>query len=393
MPAAGRCLRMTASRKSPYPSPIATSSPQLRDGPDVLAFSAPVVGASAGSVIVVARSLRGKDGRFAGVVAIGVKPAALLGSGLPQRTSAAEILTLMSSDGVVPCLARHRNFLGSESIRGRRGTQRRRRLRRRPPSPTDGKLRAHALRRVGGMPLHIAVGDTFDGVEGTTGAAPQRTRDLDRRRGGIAHPPALAGGPYASRRARQLRELAALTTRLERPRMWPVSATGCGTSPRTGCRCPSSSMPCSGLGRPLEPNFEAFVALVPEHEREAMREAFRTLVKDGSVEHEHHVRRPDSGELRCLRQGARVTERGADGRARMAIGTRRDVTEERRTQALLEARERRLDAIIGSLAEGVVVRVTAKAGLPWPTTRRPGSPAWPCRPAWPASRIGRMGDA
>jgi len=71
-------------------------------------------------------------------------------------------------------------------------------------------------------------------------------------------------------------------------------------------------------------------------------------------------------------------------------GTCRDVTEERRTQALLEARERRLDAIIGSLAEGVVVRdregritlandaAARLAGLALPDLlgQRPESAAW-----------------
>ena len=393
--ASGRAL-LTNDRKPERPLSLADRDffLQLRDGPDVLAFSAPVVGRISGQrVIVVARSLRGKDGRFAGVVAIGVKPAALLGSGLPQRTSAAEILTLMSSDGVV--LSRSRdieNFLGKridpEAVAALNAADVSYVVR---PSPTDSKVRAHALRRVGSMPLHIAVGDTFDGVE----------EQLTPRRNALVISTAAVAAllilllwqaaRYASRRARQLRELAALTTRLEQAQdvagvghwLWDISEDRLSVSEQLHALLGTSAAP-------LEPNFEAFVALVPEHEREAMREAFRTLVKDGSVEHEHHVRRPDSGELRCLRQSARVTERGADGRARMAIGTCRDVTEERRTQALLEARERRLDAIIGSLAEGVVVRdregritlandaAARLAGLALPDLlgQRPESAAW-----------------
>ena len=173
--------------------------------------------------------------------------------------------------------------------------------------------------------------------------------------------------------------------------MWPVSATGCGTSPRTGCRCRAAPCPARDFGRPLEPNFEAFVALVPEHEREAMREAFRTLVRMAvsSMSIMSDVPTAVSCAVcgRCPGHRAWCGRPRADGHRHLP---RRD--RGRRTQALLEARERRLDAIIGSLAEGVVVR-DREAGLPWPTTRRPGSPAWPCRPAWPASRIGRMGDA
>ena len=64
------------------------------------------------------------------------------------------------------------------------------------------------------MPLHIAVGDTFDGVE----------EQLAPRRNALVISTAAVAAllilllwqaaRYASRRARQLRELAALTTRL-----------------------------------------------------------------------------------------------------------------------------------------------------------------------------------
>jgi diguanylate cyclase (GGDEF)-like protein/PAS domain S-box-containing protein len=333
---------------------------RLRDGPDVLVVSDPVVGrVSSQRVIIMARSLRSPNGAFAGVIAVGVKPAALLGSGLPQRSSAAEVLTLMSSEGVV--LSRSRDlesFLGKRidpaAVASLNAADVSYVVR---PSPTDGKLRAHALHRVGTMPMHIAVGDTFDGVEAQL--APRRNALVVSTSAVAALMLLLLwqAGRYADRRAQQLQELAALTTRLEQAQevagvghwLWDVAADRLSVSEQVHALLGSSpDMQC--------PSFAVFSDVVPEDERAALLDAFRVLVKDGSVEHEHHIRRPDNGELRCFRQTARVTERGEDGRALRVIGTCRDITEERRTQALLEARERRLDAIIGSLAEGVVVR-------------------------------------
>lgn len=332
----------------------------LGRGADALVVSAPFAGRVSGRpTVILGRRMHDAAGRFAGIVGIGVAPATLLGDGLPQRAGAAEILTLMSSDGVV--LSRSRdldNFLGKridpEAVAALNAADVSYVVR---PSPTDGKLRAHALRRVGDMPLHIAVGDTFDGVEAQL--APRRTVLLASASAVAALLMLLLWqiGRHVDRRAQQVRELAALTTRLELAQN--VAGVGHWLWDIAGDRLTVSEQVHALLGTVPDgaaPRFDTFADLFPEAERPAMLDAFRTLVKDGSVRHEHHVRRPDTGELRCLRQSARVTERGDDGRALTVIGTCRDITEERRAQALLEARERRLDAIIASLAEGVVVR-------------------------------------
>lgn len=332
---------------------------RLRDGADVLAISDPIRSHVSGRQIVVfARRLNGPDGEFAGVIAVGTRPDTLLGAGLPVRNSNQEILTLMSDQGVVLSRSRdHEQFLGKRiddnALKIMRSDHAVYAVR---ASPTDGRLRAHALRKVSGMPLYVAVGDTFDGVEAQL--APRRQALLISS-GAVATLLLLllwqAWG-YTQRRTRQVRELAALKTQLELAQ--DVAGVGSWVWDIAGERMHASRQVYALIGvapGQLSPDFESFMAFAPEDERAGILDAFRTLLKSGRCDHVHHVRRPN-GELRLFMQSASVTERDADGWARTVIGTCRDITDERQAQARLEARERRLDAIIGSLAEGVVVR-------------------------------------
>lgn len=332
---------------------------RLRDGNDVLAISDPIRSRVSNSHIVAfARRLNGPDNEFAGVIAVGVKPETLLGAGLPARNSHQEILTLMSDQGVVLSRSRdHEQFLGKhigeEALKTLRSGEVVYSIQ---PSPTDGRLRAHALRKVSGVPLYVAVGDTFDGIKAQL--APRRQALLISS-GAVALLLLLllwqAWG-YTQRRTRQVRELAALKSQLELAQ--DVAGVGSWVWDIAGGRMSASRQIYALLGAApgqLTSDFESFMAFAPEHEREAILSAFRTLLKTGRCEHIHHVKRGD-GELRLFMQSASVTERDPDGWARTVIGTCRDITDERHAQAQIEARERRLEAIIGSLAEGVVVR-------------------------------------
>jgi len=334
----------------------------LRDGEDVLAISKPIVGRASGRpAIAFARRISDARG-FAGGVVVGVTPEALLEVASPARRDGSDITTLMSVDGVV--LARTRDlatYLGkridAEALATLQAAATGYAVR---ASPTDGVLRAHALRRVAGLPLYIAVGDTLDGIDAEL--AP-------RRRALIAGAAVAAllivvlfsySAFHVRRRAEELRALAALTTRLELAQevsgvgswVWHIAAD------RADDRVEISEQICRLLGiaeGAIDVRFASFVALVPDEEHAALHAAFRTLLKDGAVEYEHHARHAD-GSLHLFVERARVIERDAAGLARIVIGTLRDVTESRQMRAELAARERRLDAIVSSLAEGLVVR-------------------------------------
>lgn len=334
----------------------------LRDGPDALVIGKPLTGRISGeSTVPMGRKLR-RSGKFAGAIYLGIRPEALLEMPPQERGSGAEVLTLMSHDGVV--LSRSRDMatylgkrLDDDAIKALHAADSSYAVR---PSPTDGLLRAHALRHLRGLPLYIAVGDTFDVVDANL--APRRRALI----GGTLVVAALLGllfwqaGAFARRRAMQVRSLSTLCKRLELAQevagvgswIWHVGTT------RGEDRIELSDQVLRMIGvarADFVPRFDKFIALVPEAERQGVLVAFRALLKDGGAEHEHHVCHVD-GELRHFIERARVIERDESGRAMLVIGSVRDVTESRRLQALLAARERRLDAIVSSLAEGIIVR-------------------------------------
>lgn len=105
--------------------------------------------------------------------------------------------------------------------------------------------------------------------------------------------------------------------------------------------------------------FAALTATVPDEDQgriaAAMQDALRGVTPSYSVEHQ--VRTPDGQTLWVLSQG-RVVERSADGHARRAVGTNRDVTERKRaeaTQRVLESQLREAQKLqaIGTLAGGI----------------------------------------
>jgi diguanylate cyclase (GGDEF)-like protein/PAS domain S-box-containing protein len=94
------------------------------------------------------------------------------------------------------------------------------------------------------------------------------------------------------------------------------------------------------LGGPWMPTVTTFAALsdmVPQEDRAAVRDAIVPALKGEKEQYqvEHRVIRPDGKTLWILSQG-RAIDRGADGRARRAVGTNRDITESRRREEALE---------------------------------------------------------
>lgn len=94
------------------------------------------------------------------------------------------------------------------------------------------------------------------------------------------------------------------------------------------------------LGGPKQPTvarFEDLVALVPVEEQGRIWALMVPAIKglQEKYEIEHRVNRPDGGTLWILSQG-RVIERGPDGRALRAVGTNRDITEEKRAEEALQ---------------------------------------------------------
>ena len=116
------------------------------------------------------------------------------------------------------------------------------------------------------------------------------------------------------------------------------------------------------LGRapaPTRTTFDELKATVPDDDQlkiaDAMAAALRGTAQTYAVE--HRVRRPDGRLLWIMSQG-RVVERDAEGRARRAVGTNRDITERQlalSTQARLETRLREAQKLeaIGTLAGGI----------------------------------------
>ncbi|MEO7057747.1 MAG: PAS-domain containing protein [Caldimonas sp.] len=106
-------------------------------------------------------------------------------------------------------------------------------------------------------------------------------------------------------------------------------------------------------------SFEALAASVPDDDQlrvaQAMSTAFRNLNVSYSVE--HRVRRPD-GQMLWVHSQGRAVEIGADGRVRRAVGTNRDITESKRSEAAQRSLEdqlresQRLEAV-GTLAGGI----------------------------------------
>jgi diguanylate cyclase (GGDEF)-like protein/PAS domain S-box-containing protein len=191
---------------------------RLGDGEDRLDISGPIAGRiSKRTIVVLARRVRSPDGGFAGVVAIGIDPQALIGSGLSRRASGNEILTVMSGDGMV--LARSADadtYIGrriddaavatlhsGDAVYAVRA------------SPTDGRMRAHALRHVQGLPLYVAVGDTFEELESRL--APRRTMLWLSGTAIAALLLALLwlAWRYAQRRVAQIGDLGAMQRRLD----------------------------------------------------------------------------------------------------------------------------------------------------------------------------------
>lgn len=331
----------------------------LRAETDTLVISEPYGGRVSGNkAIVIARRLNDPGGKFSGIIAIGTKPETLLGSGLPERNSNQEVLTLISDQGVILSRSRdHELFLGkhidSSALAVLRSNDAAYAVR---ASPTDNRVRAHASRKVSGMPLYVVVGDTFDDVE--TQLAPRRHTLLISSAMITALLLLLLwqAWRFAQRRIQKVHALATLKSQLELAQ--GVAGVGSWVWDVPGNHTSASHQLFELMGIPPDrrkPEFNSFIAFVPEAERPDIIAAFRILIKSGRIEYEHHIQRPD-GELRLLAQNAHVTERGTDGRAITVIGTCRDITEEKRNQAQLKAREQRLDAIISSLAEGVVVR-------------------------------------
>lgn len=334
--------------------------PRLRDSDDDrLVIDGPLMGRVSGrAAVVIARRVRAPDGGFGGVVGIGIEPGAMLSGGLPERTSRREILTLMSSDGVVLARSReHDRFLGTRiddaALAALHAADVGYAVR---ASPTDGRMRAHALRKVRDLPLYVAVGDTFDGVEAQL--APRRHALLISviAIGALLLLLLWLAWLYARRRTAQLRTLAGVKAQLELAQ--GIAGVGSWQWDVAHNRVNASRQVFVLMGVSTDTmalSLDSFIAYVPDSERPALIEVFRALLKRGYIEHEHHIRAPD-GTLRLFLQCASVTERSDDGRALTVIGTCRDITAERRTQTLLAAREQRLEAIIDSLAEGVVVR-------------------------------------
>ncbi len=93
------------------------------------------------------------------------------------------------------------------------------------------------------------------------------------------------------------------------------------------------------LGGPRQPTvttFEALGRLVPQEDRERIWSAVVPAIKSqGQYKVEHRLTRPDGQQIWILSQG-RVIERDQGGRALRAVGTNRDVTEERRAKEALE---------------------------------------------------------
>ncbi|MBK7617042.1 MAG: PAS domain-containing protein [Burkholderiales bacterium] len=114
-----------------------------------------------------------------------------------------------------------------------------------------------------------------------------------------------------------------------------------------------------GQRQPTHTSFEALTALVPDEDQTriagAMMDTLRGLTPSYTVE--HRVRRPD-GQLLWVRSQGRVIERNAQGRALRAVGTNRNITARKESEALrhtLEAQLREAQKLeaIGILAGGI----------------------------------------
>ncbi len=121
-----------------------------------------------------------------------------------------------------------------------------------------------------------------------------------------------------------------------------------------------------GKKRPTYTTIQALTELVPEEERQRVREAIiRAIRVNGSSEYRlnHRVRRPD-GRLIWVHSRGRAVERGPDGRTRRMIGVNFDITDRLQAEMRLTESEQKFRALFESAGDYALVLELQPSGPP-----------------------------
>ncbi|MDB5048481.1 MAG: domain S-box [Fibrobacteres bacterium] len=115
-------------------------------------------------------------------------------------------------------------------------------------------------------------------------------------------------------------------------------------------------------GRGFKPTFDAFMSHVPESDRESVQTAIRnTLEGNGDYYIEHEIMRPD-GTVRFVAEQGRLIC-APDGKPERLIGTTLDITERKRYESALKAKQRELEiqtAFLKTIVENIPAAVFIK---------------------------------